>query len=174
MSSSNTPVERSGGSSNVSRMGQRSGGDIFQSIFGWDPFRGMMGQSGFPMGMDVNRSEDGYTVEIPVPGFKPEEIEITLQDDMLMVSGKGERRQFTRSLVLPDEIDAENVNAHVENGLLCIHLSRRPETRPRRIEVRSGAGAHAAPERISTVSGTDTGAATQMEGSQTGGSTANR
>lgn len=176
MSNSNTPVARGGGGSNVSRTGQRSGGDLFQSVFGWDPFRGVLGQNAMPMGIDINRSEDGYNVEIPVPGFKPEEIELTIQDDMLMVSGKTERRQFTRSLVLPDEIDADNVNAHVENGLLCIHLARRPETRPRRIEVRAGGGTHDnTSERVSTISGTDTGTASaQMEGSQTGQSSANR
>lgn len=158
MSSSNTPVARSGGSSDVSRTGTRSGGDLFQNIFGWDPFRPVFSQSGFPTTIDVNRSEDGYNVEIPVPGFKPEEIEVTIQDDVLMVSGKGERRQFTRSLLLPDEIDPDNVSAHVEHGLLCIHLALRPETRPRRIEVRTGSGAHEGQsERISTVSGTDTG-----------------
>ena len=168
MNSSNPPAERGGGSS------------LFQNVFGWDPFRGVMGQSGFSMGMDVNRSADGYNVEIPVPGFKPDEIEITLQDDMLMVSGKSERRQFTRSLVLPDEIDGENVSAHVENGLLCIHLAVRPETRPRRIEIRSGGATHdgttsggSSPERIRTVSGEESGtAAAQMEGSQPGESSA--
>jgi HSP20 family molecular chaperone IbpA len=162
-------------------MGQRGGGDLFQSIFGWDPFRGMMGQNTMPMGIEINRSEDGYTVELPVPGFKPDEIELTVQEDTLMVSGKSERRQFTRSLVLPDEIDPDNVSAHVENGLLCIHLARRPETRPRRIQIRTGGETHemsgtgTSAERVSTISGTDTGSASaQMEGSQTGQSSVNR
>ena len=51
-----------------------------------------------------------------------DEIEITLEDNVLTIAGKSERRQFTRSLLLPDEIDGENVGAHVEHGLLTLTL----------------------------------------------------
>ncbi len=86
-------------------------------------------------GLDISRTENGYVVEIPVPGYKPEQIDITYKDGVLSVSGKSERRTFARSLVLPDEIDADRVQARVENGLLTLTLNRRPEAEPKRIQI---------------------------------------
>lgn len=141
---------------------RRQGGNIFQSLFGWDPFRAMSRG----MGMDVTSTEDGYNVEIPVPGFRPEDIEITFESNTLMVAGKSERRTFTQMLELPDEIDPQKISAHVEHGLLCLHLSRRPEARPRRIEVTAGQGEHnaEASENVRTV--TEESPERQAEGAE--------
>ncbi len=86
-------------------------------------------------GLDISRSENGYVVEIPVPGYKPDQIDITYKDNVLSISGKSKRRTFTRSLVLPDEIDPDHVQAHVEDGLLTLTLNRRPEAEPKRIQI---------------------------------------
>src|SRR5579871_6525823 len=96
---------------------------LLGSALGWDPFRNFFtGASAFT-GIDVTRTDDGgYAVEIPVAGFKPEEIDVTLEDEVLTVRGKSEKRQFTRSLLLPDDIDADNIDAKVENGLLTLGL----------------------------------------------------
>jgi len=83
----------------------------------------------------VSRTEGGYEVEIPVPGFAPDAIEITLKDDVLTVSGKSEKRNFSRSLVIPEDVDPNAINAHVEHGLLTLALNRRPEAQPRKIEI---------------------------------------
>ena len=85
--------------------------------------------------LDISRTENGYVVEIPVAGFKPDHIEITYKDDVLSVSGKNERRTFTRSLMLPEEIDPDQVQAKVEHGLLTLTLNRRPEAEPKRIPI---------------------------------------
>ncbi len=74
-------------------------------------------------GLDISRTADGYVVEIPVAGFKPEQIDITYKDNVLSVSGTNERRTFTRSLMLPDEIDSDDVDAHVA------------EAEPKRIQI---------------------------------------
>ncbi len=86
-------------------------------------------------GLDISRTENGYVVEIPVPGYKPDQIDITYKDNVLSISGKSKRRTFTRSLVLPDEIDPDHVQAHVEDGLLTLTLNRRPEAEPKRIRI---------------------------------------
>jgi HSP20 family molecular chaperone IbpA len=88
-------------------------------------------------GFDVARTETGYVVEIPVPGYAPNAIEVTYKDNVLAISGKTERRSFTRSLVLPDEIDPEHVSANVEHGMLTLKLDRRPEAEPKRIPISS-------------------------------------
>lgn len=85
--------------------------------------------------LDISRSENGYVVEIPVAGFKPEQIDVTFKDNVLSISGKSDRRTFTRSLMLPDEIDSDQVGARVEHGLLTLTLNRRPEAEPKRIRI---------------------------------------
>jgi HSP20 family protein len=87
------------------------------------------------VGVEVSRSERGYVVEIPVPGFAPNQIEITYKDSVLTISGKSDRRTFTRSLVVPEEVDPDLVKASVEHGLLTLNLDRRPEAEPKRITI---------------------------------------
>lgn len=115
-----------------------------ESLWDWEPFRNLMPGNLMNMyGIDVARSEDGYDVEIPVPGFRPEDIEVTYQDGVINVSGRSERRTFTRSLSLPDDIDEEHIDANVEHGVLTLHLKQLPQRQPKRISVR---GATARPQ----------------------------
>jgi HSP20 family protein len=72
-----------------------------------------------------------------VPGFKPEDIEVTIEDRVLSIVGKSGAKQFTRTLVLHDEIDAENVGATVEHGMLTLALHVHPKAQPRKIAVNS-------------------------------------
>jgi HSP20 family protein len=108
-----------------------------EGLWDWEPFRSLM-PSNLPnmYGMEVTRTEDGYDVEIPVPGFRPEDIDITYQDEVITVSGRSERRTFTRSLSLPDDIDEEHIEANVEHGVLTLHLKQLPQRQPRRISIR--------------------------------------
>ena len=106
------------------------------NLLGFDPFRDFFPtwqQSG---GIDVQRTETGYTVELPVPGFKPEEINVTVEDRTLTVAGESERRKFTRALLLPDEIDTEKIDARVQHGLLTLTLNLHPKARPKKIPVK--------------------------------------
>lgn len=115
-----------------------SGGAVtyspWREMLGYDPFRRFF--SNLDPEIDVVRTETGFDVEIPVAGFKHDEIEIIVKDDVLTVSGKNERRAFTRSLRLPEDIDAQNVDAAVEHGLLTLTLRRHPEAQPRKIEIK--------------------------------------
>jgi HSP20 family protein len=101
----------------------------------FDPFR-TVASGGF--GFDINKTENGYTVELPVAGFAPENIDVTLEDRVLTINGKTERRSFTRALLIPEEIDAETIGAKVEHGLLAITLNVHPKAQPRKINVTVG------------------------------------
>jgi HSP20 family protein len=103
----------------------------FHDLLGFDPFQSLRSNWGFEY--DVSRTEDGYEVEVPVPGYKPEQIDVTLKDGVLSVSGKSERRTFSRSFTVPEDVDADEIEGRVNDGMLVLNLRRRPETQPKRI-----------------------------------------
>ncbi|GAC1591707.1 MAG: hypothetical protein NVS3B28_19760 [Candidatus Velthaea sp.] len=111
---------------------------LLGDFLGLDPFRGPAGPSGagYSYGFEINKIENGYTVELPVPGFRPDEIELTLEDRGLTIAGKTERRRFTRALIVPDEIDVDAIDARVEHGMLTIGLAIHPKAQPRKIDVK--------------------------------------
>jgi HSP20 family molecular chaperone IbpA len=122
---------------------QNAGGTAWRSplneILGFDPFRNFYPGVAQYHGLEISKNEKGYTVEIPVAGFKPDQVDVTLDQNVLTVSGKSVKRQFTRSLLLPDEIDPDSIKANVEDGMLTIQLSFHPKAQPKKIPVAFGA-----------------------------------
>jgi HSP20 family protein len=106
-----------------------------REMLGYDPFRRFF--SNVDPQIDVIRTDEGFEVEIPVAGFKTDQIEIVVKENILTLTGKSERRAFTRSLKLPDDVDTQSIEATVDNGLLSLVLKRHPEAQPRRIEIRA-------------------------------------
>lgn len=113
--------------------GMRPPGDLWN----WDPFRNFFSNAPVMAGLEINRTDNGYAVELPVAGYKPDEIEITVENGLLSVAGKSEKRSFTRSFLLPDEIDADNIEAKVEHGMLTLTLSLLPKAQPKKISVKT-------------------------------------
>ncbi|RDD61534.1 Hsp20 family protein [Ferruginivarius sediminum] len=96
-------------------------------------------------------SDDGLRITLAVAGFRPEDLEVRIEDTQLMIRGRqaeddGERiylhrgiaaRQFQRSFVLSEGIEV--VGASLDNGLLHIDLQRvRPEPEVRTVEIKTG------------------------------------
>jgi len=105
-----------------------------------------------PYGVDVREDGDHLYVEAEVPGFKKEEIDITLENSTLTISAERkespaedtqgewllrERRytRFGRSFTLPPTVDEGSVDAKLVDGILKITLNKREETKPRKITV---------------------------------------
>jgi HSP20 family protein len=113
--------------------------------------RGNGGSASFaPYGVDVREDADHLYVEAELPGFKKDEVDITLENQTLTISGErreqtekkgelllNERRytRFQRSFTLPPTVSEQSVDAKLENGLLTITLNKREETKPRKIAV---------------------------------------
>lgn len=114
--------------------------------------RRLDGQDNFPPYDIVRTGEESFRISLALAGFSPEDISVTVQQNMLTVTGrKAEQapeksdheylyqgiaaREFERRFSLEDHVEVEN--AWFENGLLQIHLVRRiPEAmKPRRIEI---------------------------------------
>jgi len=120
----------------VAVRGTLGGRSLFGDVLGFDPFRAFPGGSAY--GFEIARAENGYRVELPVPGFRPDQIDVTIEDRVLTIVGKNEKRSFTRTVVVPEEIDAENIGANVEHGLLTLELRVHPKAQPRKITVGGG------------------------------------
>ena len=106
-----------------------------------------------PYGVDVREDADHLYVEAEMPGFKKDEIDITMENQQLTIAAerkleksdgqKGgdyllrERRysRFLRSFTLPPTVDDQKVDAKLTDGVLTITLNKREETKPRRIQV---------------------------------------
>ena len=105
----------------------------------------------FSPALDVEENEDGYTLHVELPGVSADEVEVSLEDSVLTVSGQREfygekssddfrrveRRfgKFHRAVRLPDRVDPNQVEANVKDGLLTVSVAKAEEAKPRRIEV---------------------------------------
>jgi HSP20 family protein len=103
--------------------------------------------------LDVYESGDDIVVSATVPGVRPEEIDITVQGDVLTIRGetksdetttdaKYHRRErhfgrFARQVVLPTGVDSARAEAHFENGVLKLRLPKVEEAKERRIQITS-------------------------------------
>ncbi|HEY0981089.1 Hsp20/alpha crystallin family protein [Schlesneria sp.] len=93
---------------------------------------------------------DKVYVEIEVPGVKKEDLEVTVHNGLLRIAGQrkaaeGERQYWTnerrfgafeRTMTIPDEIDADSIDAELVDGVLHLTLTKKPEAQPKRIAVK--------------------------------------
>ena len=103
--------------------------------------------------MQITENEDGFHVRAEIPGIKPSDLVITALRNRLTVEGRREiapengkvswqRKEraegaFSRTVTLPDEIDADKVEARYEHGVLSLTLPKAAAAKPRQIEVKS-------------------------------------
>lgn len=103
--------------------------------------------------MNVWVKDDEMVVTAELPGFTPENINVSVVNDTLTVSGshpdedlpeggRYHRREcacgeFSRTVRLPYQVDANKVEAVFEKGILRIHMQRTEEDKPRKISIRS-------------------------------------
>jgi HSP20 family protein len=105
-----------------------------------------------PYGVDIREDQDHLYVEADLPGFKKDEVDITLENQTLTISAEhkeeaneekkgdwllNERRyaRFLRSFTLPPTVDDQKVDAKLTDGVLRVTLNKREETKPRKIQV---------------------------------------
>ncbi|MBU0552737.1 Hsp20/alpha crystallin family protein [Myxococcota bacterium] len=103
--------------------------------------------------VDMQEDEQALTVHADLPGVDDEDLDITLQGEVLSISAKRqvqrpdgarahllERRpfEFTRSFSLPTRVDPESVRATLKDGVLTVRMDKAPEIKPRQITVNVG------------------------------------
>ncbi|MBP1693167.1 MAG: putative small heat shock protein [Chloroflexi bacterium] len=124
---------------------------LFNSAFVGPDFVWQPETLGIPM--DVVENDDAYIVKASLPGIKPEELEITYNNNVLTVKGETkdekevdenryhlrERRygSFSRSISLPSNVKADKIQADYEQGVLTLTLPKAEEAKPKRIQVKT-------------------------------------
>ncbi len=142
---------------------------VRRSVFGYpmdsangiDAMDQLFARGSYPV--DVREDADHLYVDAELPGFKKDEIDITLENNELTIAaehksettredsarqdGNGKAsgtswllserraRSFRRSFELPQVVDGANVNAALNDGVLTITLTKRQESKPRKISV---------------------------------------
>ena len=104
--------------------------------------------------VDLLEREDSLVLRADLPGLKEEDVQIEVRDNVLTISG--ERRaefedseqgyyrieraygNFSRSLSLPDGVDADKIEAHFEDGVLEVKIPKPEERKPKRISIGGG------------------------------------
>ena len=101
---------------------------------------------------DVYETDEAVVVVAEMPGAKESDINITLEKNVLIITGEvddtapeGYRLRYSeytpgdyeRRFALPQDVDREHIDATVKHGLLTLTLPKAKEAQPRKIEVRS-------------------------------------
>ena len=108
---------------------------------------------GFQLPLDVIEEEGQYIVKASVPGVEPDQVEITLTDNVLTIKGETKRESeknesnyhvrerrygsFMRHITLPTAVDSDHVEATHEKGVLTLHLPKTEAVKPKKIAVKT-------------------------------------
>jgi HSP20 family protein len=153
---------------NRRRLGARSGAlspfermhDEMERLFDdftpqFSSFRELAPRAGLLASIDLSESDDALEVKADLPGLEEKDIDVTLRDGALLISGERkheteERKKnyyraeraygsFSRSIPLPCEVDQDRIEAQFKKGVLTVRLpkTREVKEKQRKIEIRT-------------------------------------
>jgi HSP20 family protein len=109
--------------------------------------------SGWTPALDMHEDKDKFTIEVELPGMKREDIDISLHDGCISISGerKSEDKhedtdiyraerfvgRFQRTVELPASVAVDKVKAQYKDGILSVTLPKTEEAKPKQIEVQA-------------------------------------
>ena len=105
------------------------------------------------LALDVIENEDGYTIKASVPGINADDLEITLEDNVLTIKGEVESNEdinqeqyhlrerrygsFSRSVKFPVLVNSDAVEASYDKGVLSLNVPKAEEVKPKRIAIKA-------------------------------------
>jgi HSP20 family protein len=117
----------------------RSFSTMLDSLFN-ESFPTQSGQTAFSPQVDIAETKNDFQIELAVPGMKKEDFSIDMKKDQLIISGERKHAEkkddksyhsvetsygkFTRSFFLPENIEAENIEATYADGILTISIPK--------------------------------------------------
>lgn len=109
-----------------------------------------LGTDFFPA-LDVYQDKDNVVAELSLPGIDPAKVDITIENDVLTVSGSSEEKKevkredyyrkevrtgsFSRSVVLPMAVKGDSTQAHYDKGVLTITMPKEESVKPKKVTV---------------------------------------
>ncbi|MEJ2746639.1 MAG: Hsp20/alpha crystallin family protein [Anaerolineae bacterium] len=124
---------------------------LFESALDMPAFGGDTATT-WGLALDLVENEDNFVIKASVPGISPDDLEITLADNTLTISGEfkqdeetkedqyrlRERRygSFRRSVTLPTSVDREAIEANYDAGILTLQVPKAEEVKPKRIAIK--------------------------------------
>ena len=129
---------------------------MMRDLVRWDPFRELNAlgttELEFVPSFEVKETSDAYVFKADLPGIKESNLDVSLTGNRLTVAGKREEEKeeqdaryhayersygsFSRSFTLPEGADTENAQAELKDGVLTITLAKKPEVKPRKIQLK--------------------------------------
>ena len=107
--------------------------------------------TGWAPALDVHEDKDKFTIRVELAGLKREDIDVSLQDGALIISGERKEEKisegtelhrqeryygkFQRALTLPEPVAADKVKADYKDGVLTVTLPKTEEAKPKKIDV---------------------------------------
>jgi len=107
--------------------------------------------TGWAPALDVQEDKESFSIRVELPGMKREDIEVTLQDGALVITGERKEEKvseettvhrqeryygkFTRALTLPAAVAGDKVKAQYKDGILTVTLPKAEEAKPKAITV---------------------------------------
>jgi HSP20 family protein len=101
--------------------------------------------------VDIEEQDNAYVIEAEAPGVKKDDVNIELISNELMITGEIKEREregilrkrtrrigrFEYRVRLPEQVDANNVEASLKDGVLSVRVPKREQAERRRIQVKS-------------------------------------
>lgn len=122
-------------------------GEVFPTRAG---ARGDIG--GWTPNVDIYEDKDAITISVDLPGVNQKDVKLNIDNNVLTLSSERKLEHedkkdnyhrierfygtFSRSFSLPNTVDVEKIDAHMENGVLKITLPKREEAKPKQIEIK--------------------------------------
>ena len=109
------------------------------------------GSHGFVPALDVYQDKDNVIVETPLPGINAEDVNISVENDVLTIEGKSEKKSevdekdyyrkevrfggFHRAVALPSSVNGERASAEYKDGVLKITIPKEERAKPKQIKI---------------------------------------
>ncbi|MCC6659531.1 MAG: Hsp20/alpha crystallin family protein [Phycisphaerales bacterium] len=110
---------------------------------------------GWAPAIDVCETDAEVTIRAEAPGIPAKELDISVSGNTLTIAGQKEESSekeeenfyhcerrfgsFRRSIDLPETVDADRISAESDNGVVTIHIAKKPGAKPKQIEVKAAA-----------------------------------
>lgn len=110
---------------------------LLDDLMTWEPPGAEVVWSAFPSPVNIVHAEDGAKITADLPGVEPDDLDLTYDRGTLAIAGKRGDQTYRYNVALGDTFDPDTIEARLANGVLVVHVRKRPEATPRKISLTS-------------------------------------